>query len=334
MELYARVRRSVIVEGKSERETARLFGLARETVRKMVRYSAPPGYRRQQAARRPKLDAWTGVIDQILELDKTRGKKQRHTAKRIFERLRDEHGYTGGYTIVKDYVRLRKVSRREMFVPLEHPPGDAQADFGEALVVIGGVERKAHYLAVDLPHSDDCFVMAFPSETTEAFLEGHNHAFAYFGGVPRAILYDNTKLAVARILGDGTRVKTRAFSELQSHYLFAEKFGRPAKGNDKGKVEGLVGYVRRNFLVPVPQFASWGELNTHLLEQCRKRRQRTLRGQQQTIGERFEQDWKQLLPLTGALLDRLTHHVHILEMNGESYRLKDSKRRRGGKARS
>src|SRR5713101_3042612 len=119
-----------------------------------------------------------------------------------------------------------------MFVPLAHPAGDAQADFGEALVVIGGEERKAHYLAMDLPQSDDCFVMAFPAETTEAFLEGHNHAFAYFGGVPRTMLYDNTKLAVARILGDGTRTKTRAFTELQSHYLFAEKFGRPGKGND------------------------------------------------------------------------------------------------------
>src|ERR671912_2399728 len=161
----------------SEREAARQFGLARETVRKM----------------------------------------QRHTAKRIFERLRDEHSYSGGYTIVKDYVRLRKLSQREIFVPLEHPPGDAQADFGEAQVVIGGVERKAHYLTVDLPQSDDCFVIAFPAETTEAFLEGHNHAFAYFGGVPRTILYDNTKIAVTRILGDGTRLKTRAFTELQSH---------------------------------------------------------------------------------------------------------------------
>ena len=185
----------------SEREAARQFGLARETVRKMLRYSVPPGYQRQQPARRPKLDAWTGIIDQILEDDKARGRKQRHTAKRIFERLRDEHGYTGGYTIVKDYVRLRKLSQREMFVPLAHPPGDAQADFGEAMVVIGGVERKAHYLAMDLPQSDDCFVMAFPAETTEAFLEGHNHAFAYFGGVPRTILYDNTKIAVARISG-------------------------------------------------------------------------------------------------------------------------------------
>jgi transposase len=300
VELYARVRRAVVVDKMSEREAARQFGLARETVRKMLRYAVPPGYRRQQPARRPKLDAWVGTIDQILEEDKARGKKQRHTAKRIFERLRDEHSYTGGYTIVKDYVRLRKLSQREMFVPLEHPPGDAQADFGEAMVRIGGVERKAHYLAMDLPQSDDCFVMAFPSETTEAFLEGHNHAFAYFGGVPRTILYDNTKLAVARILGDGTRTKTRAFSELQSHYLFAEKFGRPGKGNDKGKVEGLVGYARRNFMVPVPQYATWEELNAHLLVQCQKRRERKLRGHQQTIGERFEKDQERLLPLPAA----------------------------------
>jgi len=213
VEIYGRVRRAVYVEGMSERQVAREFGLARETVRKMLQYAVPPGYRRQQPAKRPKLDAWVGVIDQILEEDRSRPRKQRHTAKRIHERLRAEHGFSGGYTIVKDYVRLRKVNQREMFVPLVHPPGDAQADFGEALVVIGGAERKAHYLAIDLPQSDDCFVMAFPAETTEAFVEGHNQAFAYFGGVPRSILYDNTKLAVARILGDGTRKKTQAFSE-------------------------------------------------------------------------------------------------------------------------
>ena len=296
MELHARVRRAVQVEGRSEREAARQFGLARETVRKMLRYAIPPGYRRQQPARRPKLDAWVGIIDQILEQDKERPRKQRHTAKRVFERLRDEHGFTGGYTIVKDYVRLRKLSQREMFVPLEHPPGEAQADFGEAQVVIGGVERKAHYFVMDLPQSDDCFVMAFPAETTEAFLEGHNQAFGYFGGVPRTILYDNTKLAVRQILGDGTRNKTRAFSELQSHYLFAEKFGRPGKGHDKGKVEGLVGYARRNFLVPVPRCASWEELNAKLREQCTRRRERRLRGHQETIGERFAKDQQRLLP--------------------------------------
>ena len=297
MELYARVRRAVQVEGKSERLVAREYGLARETVRKMMQYSAPPGYRRQQPAKRPKLDPWVGVIDAILVEDRERPRKQRHTAKRIYQRLRDEHGFGGGYTIVKDYVRLRSLRHREMFVPLMHPPGDAQADFGEAQVVIGGEKRKAHYLVIDLSQSDDSFVMAFPAETTEAFLEGHRQAFEYFGGVPRTILYDNTKLAVVQILGDGTREKTQAFSELQSHYLFQERFGRPGKGNDKGKVEGLVGYARKNFMVPVPRCASWEELNTRLLEQCQKRRKERLRGHQQTIGERFEKDREALLPL-------------------------------------
>ena len=117
-----------------------------------------------------------------------------------------------------------------MFVPLSHAPGHAQCDFGEARVIIGGVERKAHCLVLDLPHSDGCFVKAYPAETTEAFLDGHVSAFASLGGVPQSILYDNTKLAVARILGDGRRQRTRAFTELQSHYLFEDRFGRPGKG--------------------------------------------------------------------------------------------------------
>ena len=161
--LYAEVRRSVYVEGLSERAAARRFGLARETVRKMLRYRLPPGYRRTQPIRCPKLDAFTGIIDQILRDDQHRPKKQRHTAKRIWERLRAEHAFTGGYTIVKDYVREKRLGGHEMFVPLAHPPGDAQADFGEALVVVAGVECKAHYLVVDLPHSDDAFVKAFPA---------------------------------------------------------------------------------------------------------------------------------------------------------------------------
>jgi transposase len=297
VEIYGRVRRAVLVEGRSQRAVAREFGLARVTVQKMLRYAVPPGYQRQQAVNRPKLGPWVGVIDAILEEDKSTPPKQRHTAKRIFERLREEHSFTGGYTIVKDYVHGAKLRSREMFVPLTHAPGEAQADFGEAWVVMAGVKLKAHFLAMDLPHSDDCFVIAFPAETTEAFLEGHARALDYFGAVPTRILYDNTKIAVARILGGEERVKTRVFSELQSHYLFADKFGRPAKGNDKGKVEGLVGYARRNFMVPIPHFNSWDELNAHLEAECRKRRQRRLRGHSETIGERFERDRAAMLPL-------------------------------------
>ena len=143
VELYARVRRAVHVEGRSQREVAREFGLARKTVRKMLEYPVPPGYQRQKAARRPKLGPWQAAIDAILEQDKSRPRRQRHTAKRILERLREEHGYAGGYTIVKDYVRQSKLGAREMFVPLSHAPGEAQADFGEALVVVAGVECEA-----------------------------------------------------------------------------------------------------------------------------------------------------------------------------------------------
>jgi transposase len=300
VEIYGRVRRAVRVEGRSQRAVAREFGLSRDTVRKMLQYAVPPGYQRQQPIKRPKLGPWQGVIDAILEDDKHRPAKQRHTAKRIFDRLREEHQFTGGYTIVKDYVRGEQLRSREMFIPLTHAPGEAQADFGEALVMIAGVEQKAHYLPIDLPHSDDCFVAAYPAETTEAFLEGHVQGFAYFGAVPTRILYDNTKIVVARILGGEERQRTRAFSELQSYCLFADKFGRPAKGNDKGKVEGIVGYSRRNFMVPIPRAGSWNELNAQLAGRCRQRRERRLRGHTETIGELFERDRAAMLPLPAA----------------------------------
>jgi transposase len=177
VELYARVRYAVQVEGLSERAAARRFGIDPRTVAKMLRFSVPPGYRRTQPPVKPKLGAFIAIIDGILTEDKGRPPKQQHTAKRIFERLRDEHGYTGGLTIVKDYVAGWRQRAREMFVPLAHPPGHAQADFGEAIGIIGGVERKVHFFAFDLPYSDACFVAAYPAESKEAFCDGHVKAF-------------------------------------------------------------------------------------------------------------------------------------------------------------
>lgn len=290
VELYGRVRHAVIVQGMSRREAARVFGIDRRSVDKMLAFSVPPGYRRSKPVRRPKLDPFTGIIDQILESDTKVPRKQRHTSKRIFERLCDEYGFTGGITIVKDYIFAARQRQREVFVPLSHRPGHAQVDFGEALGVIGGIERKIHFLVMDLPQSDACFVKAYPGETTEAFCDGHVSAFAFFGGVPQSILYDNTKIAVARILGDGRRKRTRVFGELISHYLFEDRFGRPGKGNDKGKVEGVVGYARRNFMVPLPRFSSFDDLNTWLEDQCCRRMSDTLRGHTGTIGERMKLD--------------------------------------------
>ena len=132
VDLYARVRRACRVDGMSVHEASRVFGLDRKTVRKMLKFSVPPGYRRRSSPRRPKLDPFIAIIDRILEEDRHCHRKQRHTAKRIFERLGDEHGFEGGYTIVKDYVRSQRLRRREMFIPLDHAPGHAQVDFGEA----------------------------------------------------------------------------------------------------------------------------------------------------------------------------------------------------------
>jgi transposase len=182
VELYAKVRYAVQIEGSSKRAAARRFGIDPKTVDKMMRFSVPPGYRRRKPPVRPKLDRYIEIIEQILADDKRQPKKQQHTAKRIFERVRDEHGYQGGVTAVRDYVAVWQQRSREMFVPLVHPPGHAQVDFGEAVAIIGGVERKIHFFAFDLPHSDACFVIAYPEETTEAFCDGHVQAFAFFGG--------------------------------------------------------------------------------------------------------------------------------------------------------
>lgn len=303
VENYAAVRQFVFIEGKSRREASRVFGLSRDTVARMCRFSVPPGYTRTKAPLKPKLGPLLPVIEAILAADKQAPPKQRHTAKRIFERLRDEHGYTGGYTAVKDYVKVAKGLARETFVPLAHPPGHAQVDFGEAIRVIGGVRQKLHVFFMDLPHSDAPFIKAYPAETTEAFLDGHVSAFAFFGGIPQSILYDNTTLAVARILGDGTRARTQAFTGLVSHYLFRDRFGRPGKGNDKGKVEGLVKNGRRRFLTPVPSAASYEALNAKLEGHCRTDQTRCAGRHTQTIGDRLNVDLALFRPLPAGTFE-------------------------------
>jgi len=300
VDLYLKVRHAHFEEGLSGRQIARDFGISRDSVAKMLAYSEPPGYRRTAPIRRPKLDPFVAIIDGWLSEDKNRPRKQRHTAKRIFERLRDECGFDGGYTIVKDYVRGAKRGSREMFVPLSHPPGHGQADFGEALVVIGGIEQKAYFFAFDLPHSDACYIRAYPAANTEAWLDGHVHAFAFFGAVPRSILYDNDRCLVARIMPDGTRNRTQRFSAMLSHYVIGDRYGRPGKGNDKGKVEGLVGYSRRNFMVPMPRFADWDAFNNYLEEQCCKRQADILRGHKISIGDRLVADLAAMRDLPGA----------------------------------
>jgi len=292
VEVYAAVRRVVFVEGNSRREAARVFGLSRETVLKMCRFSLPPSCMRTKPVTKPKLGALLPVIDAILEADRTGPVKQRHTAKRIVRAAaRRARGSAAGYTVVKDVCPgSREPEGARPSCRCHIRPGHAQVDFGEAVGVIAGVRCKIHFFCMDLPQSDAPFVKAYPAETTEAFLDGHVSAFAFFGGVPLSVLYDNLKIAVAKICGDGKRERTRAFTELVSHYLFKDRFGRPGKGNDKGKVEGLVKFARSNFLTPIPVAANFDDLNAMLAARCRARQNERAGRHAATIGERLAAD--------------------------------------------
>src|SRR3954463_12231044 len=286
MENWAEIRRRVLADGLSKRGACREYEIHWDTLQKILAHPEPPGYRRAAPRPRPKLDPFLPVIHQILEGDREAPKKQRHTGRRIFERLRDEHGYQGGLTIVKQAVADRRLRSAEVFVPLAHPPGEAQVDFAQAEVALEGQATTVALFVMTLPYSDAIFVCAFPRECTEAFLEGHVRAFACFGGVPRRISYDNSRIAVAQITGGRDRKVTDAFLRLKSHHLFEPHFCPVRRPNEKGHVETLVGFARRNFLVPVPAVHGGLEpLNSRLEADCRADLARRLRGKPATKAE-------------------------------------------------
>ncbi len=297
MQLWTDVRRRVLVEGLSKRRACREYGLHWRTLTKILRHTEPPGYRQARPRPKRKLEPFLPIINEILKQDRRVHRKQRHTAKRIFDRLRAEHGYDGGYTIVKDAVRAWRNQHAEVFMPLVHPPGEAQVDFGYAQVFLDGEELKVALFVMTLMYSDAVFCCVFPRECSETFLEGHRRAFEYFGGVPTRISYDNTRTAVAKIIGKRARELTRDFLRLQSHYLFDCHFCLVRRPNEKGQVEGLVGFTRRNFLVPVPRISSLESLNADLEQQCRDDLQRRLRGQAATKAVLLEEERSALLPL-------------------------------------
>ncbi len=278
MDQWIEIRRAVLSDGLSKREACRRFGIHFKTLQKMLTHSEPPGYQRIARIDRPTIGPWLGRLGELLEANRELPRKQRYTVKRMWDVLKDE-GFAGGYTTVKDAVRqLRARASREVFMPLRQPPGEAQVDFGYALARIGGTLQKIAFFVMSMVHSDAMFVMAFPRECTESFLEAHVAAFRFFGFVPSRISYDNTKIAVAKILGPHARTVTAAFARLVSHFLFVPHFCRVRRANEKGVAEGTVKYARLNFMVPVPDVADFAELNRHLLEGCRSDAARRLRG--------------------------------------------------------
>jgi transposase len=223
MQLWADIRRRVLVEGVSKRQVLRETGMHWRTLEKILANPEPPPYRTPASRARPKLGPYLDRIARILDEHRGCPRKQRHTAKRIFDRIAAE-GYEGGYTAVKRVVRDLKRVRGEVFVPLVHRPGEAQVDFGYALAHVAGRPRKVAFFVMALPHSDALFVQAFDRECTETFWEGHVRAFAFFGGVPRRITYDNSRVMVAKIVGPRRRRLTDGFLRLKGYYLFDHHF--------------------------------------------------------------------------------------------------------------
>jgi len=297
MQLWTDVRRFVLVEGNSKREACRKFGLHWQTLEKILGNAQPPGYRMQARRPKPLIGDFLPVIQEILIADRQAPRKQRHTAKRIFERLRDEHDYQGGYTSVKDAVRQWRQVNAETFVPLSHPAGEAQVDYGFAKVMMAGELIEVALFVMSLPYSDAFFVKAYPKECTETFQDGHVEAFEFFGGVPTRISYDNSRVMVAKFVGPRQRELTEGFLCLQSHHLFKEHFCLIRKANEKGHIENLVGYTRNNFLVPVPEFNHYSQLNAHLLERCQKELTRSIRGKTGTKQDRLRDDQAAFLAL-------------------------------------
>jgi len=295
-----RIRRAYFLQRKSIRQIARELHHGRRTVRKAIYDPAPPRYTRAVPAAKPVLGPFTAIIDRWLADDLSSPKKQRHTARRIYHRLVEEHGFEGGESTVRRYVRQHRPKKREVYLPLEYDPGsDAQCDFGSAYVVMGDKLQQIQLFCLRLCYSTKPLVMAFPHQKQEAFFEGHEAAFDFLGGVPGNIWYDQMSPAVKHLVkGKGKGVQEQeAFVAFRSHYLFQSCFCNKGEAHEKGLIENLVGYGRRNFLVPVPKVSSFQELNELLLEQCLKEDRRRLRGRSKTIGELWQEEKAKLLPL-------------------------------------
>ena len=266
---YIRIREMVLVDGLSQRETARRLGCSRKTVRKVLKEILPPGYRRKTQPKRGVIDPVRAYIDAWLEADQQRPRKQRHTAQRIYQRLQDEYGFSGHPATVRRYVARWQATSKEVYFPLVFAPGEeAQVDWGEARAILGGIECKVLLFCMRLCHSTASFVRAYWKQDQVSLLDAMARAFAYFGGVPRQCAFDNMKSAVITVGRGRARVLTPKFKELLCHYLFQARFCNVASGNEKGHVENLVKHAQRTFMTPLPTGADLAALNVHLQAEC------------------------------------------------------------------
>lgn len=301
---YARIRLAHR-DGMSIRALARMYGHSRHTIRKVLREATPTGYTLSAPRAKRKLtESFQEIIDEILEADKSAPKKQRHTAKRIFVRLRDEHGFVGGYDCVRRYVKSQRSETRETFLPISSAAGQrAEADFGQIEVDFPDGRRKVSVLLITWSHSNAVFAIALPSEKVEAIMRGTVEAFSFFGCVPKELWWDNPKTVATAILKGRNRELNSSYQALASHYNFEPMFCQPARGNEKPHVEGRVKWMKQNWATPVPVVNDMDELNAYLRRCCEQDQARTVTGKEGSIAERFEQEKQSALALPSHSFD-------------------------------
>jgi len=292
VELFERIRREREREGLSIRALAERHGVHRRTVRQALAAALPPPRKRPERRPAPKLGPYRALIDEWLRADREAPRKQRHTARRVWQRLVDEHGVEVSERQVRRYVRARRRELGEpvdeVFVPQVHEPGqEAEVDWGEAVVEIAGQRRKVCLFLMRACYSGAAFVIAFERGRQQAFLEAHVEAFRFFDGVFATVRYDNLRSAVKQVLRGRRRVEQDRFVALRSHYLYESVFTRKGRegAHEKGGVEGEVGRFRRRHLVPVPKVATLAELNDLLEDGCFAELERRIAGRAETVGE-------------------------------------------------
>jgi transposase len=298
---YEYIRTAHRVYGKSIREIQRQTGHDRKTIRKALR-SEPKGYAKRKAQPYPVLGPYMDLIDSWLEWDKEVGKKQRHTATRIYHRLVHEAGFKGSESAVRHYVREAKVrlgvNRVKAFIPLEPEGGkEAEVDWGGATAILAGEPVRLKFFCMRSKYSGKHFVRFYPCERQQAFFDAHIHAFGFFGGVFGTLIYDNLKAAVQKVLRGKDRVQQEAFKRFQSYYNFKAQFCNVASGHEKGGVEGLVGFARRNYMVPIPKAESIEELNGRVLQECLVYGNHRIQGREKRVNELFEEEKEHLIGL-------------------------------------
>jgi transposase len=297
MKLWNEVRRAVLVDGLNHRQACQKFGIHDDTLKKMLAHPEPPGFQLSEPRGKPVIGPFLPIIEEILKSDQGAPVKQRHDGQRILERLREEHGYQGSdSTFYRALGAIQKRSR-PVYVPLKHPPGEAQFDFGFAYVRIDGVVTRIAFAELSLPYSNVRYCQVFPGECTESFQEGLKRAFHFLGGVPTLIKFDNSKVAVRKIVGMRGDEATSEFLRIASHFLFEHYFCRVRQPQEKGHVENAVKYSRSKHMVPMPELTSFDAFNRQLEERCRADMLKTSARKEKTIAELFDEEKKSLLPL-------------------------------------